>query len=502
MIIPKLDSVVPTTQIGPIRSLFSRPDTNISAFSDISVCQLMAQSKAIPARELPADVQQMIGRARGLGVAQVCIHDDMFSNELSRRLGVRACCYGKHIYLGTSINSLNHEALLQVLKHEFVHIVQVQRGLATGRYAYTSVLEREADTLDILRDPYFEVRYGAAADRFYHLWWFIPLAVAAYLTLKPNVANAPGPKDKTYTLSTTEVAGELFALIVVPAGAYSIAGRLGWGFYSASALAGASSTMSLRGVSDLERGQFSGVQVYVFDGITGAAVGVIVPGGIRWFGKAGTQTLDWLATQGMRRSDIALGKIMQSRIASTGPMSAEVLEKMLQSRNLMGQASEWWLNRRGQILLYRGQQQLTQTILSPLARDEGLLASESLVARMKGLGIKDSEIAQYTAQWYTQRVPKSFTLPELANEPLGAVGIPTTRLTGIAAGFEDSAVVYIIRAPKGVAIKVPQWGLAVENEWVILNRIPQEYIVDIIPASKLPALGVDSYGRLVLPSVE
>ena len=121
---------------------------------------------------------------------------------------------------------------------------------------------------------------------------------------------------------------------------------------------------------------------------------------------------------------------------------------------------------------------------------------------MRELGITDTEIATYTAQWYTRPVPKHFTVPELVNQPLGSVGIPTTQLASVAAGFEKSTVVYIIRAPKSAAIKVPRWGLAVENEWVMLNQIPKKYIVDVVPASKLPALKVDDNGMLVLPGTQ
>jgi hypothetical protein len=103
-------------------------------------------------------------------------------------------------------------------------------------------------------------------------------------------------------------------------------------------------------VNELQQVPFSGVQAYVFDGITGAPVAVIIPGGIRWFGQAGTKSLVCSATQGMRRPDIALGKTIQSNTAITGPMSAELINSMLRLRKVTGKAPEWWLNRRGQVV--------------------------------------------------------------------------------------------------------------------------------------------------------
>lgn len=467
------------------------------------IMPLIRSSKFRDTADLCSAVQNMLSRANGLGVKQVFIHDDEAANQATKLLGVKAFCLEHHIYLHKPLIRIPYQELIRLLKHEFVHVVQVQRGLATNIFSSTDDIEQEADQLDILSDDIFDVRAGARCDQLYNFWWFIPIAVGLYLAMKPNVANAPGPDDKTYKLETSEVAGEMFAIIFMPEAAFNVAGRLGWGFYRASALAGASASMSLQATQDIRQGKFSGVQVYIFDGITGAAVGVIVPGGIRWFGQTAVKPIDWLATQGMRRSDIALGKLIQSRIANTGPLTSEGLNSILQSRNIMGQASDWWLNRRGQILLYRGQEKLTNNIISPLARGgNGIAASEELVARMRELGISDSEIARYTAQWYTQKVPGQFTIPELAGKPLGAVGIPTTQLPGVAAGFENSAVVYIIRVPKGAAIKVPPWGLAVEKEWVILNQIPKQYIVDVIPANRLPALKVDDLGRLVLPGTQ
>jgi hypothetical protein len=198
----------------------------------------------------------------------------------------------------------------------------------------------------------------------------------------------------------------------------------------------------------------------------------------------------------MRQSDFAITQSLAQR-AATAPVTAEEVAQMFQRRSLTGRAAEWWMDRRGYVLLYRGQTAETATILSPLARSEGVAASQELVARMRLAGLTDEEIAGYTAQWYDQPVPRAFTPPELAGQPLGAAGIPSTAIPGIAANFGEGGVVYVIRLPRSMAIKVPPWGLAAENEYVILNQLPEQAIIDVYPASRIPSLTVDDSGLLV-----
>jgi hypothetical protein len=63
------------------------------------------------------------------------------------------------------------------------------------------------------------------------------------------------------------------------------------------------------------------------------------------------------------------------------------------------------------------------------------------------------EIAGYTARWHIQPVPP-FAAPQgMAGLPLGATGIPTTRIPGIAARFGDEGVIYIIRVPRELAVR-------------------------------------------------
>jgi hypothetical protein len=87
----------------------------------------------------------------------------------------------------------------------------------------------------------------------------------------------------------------------------------------------------------------------------------------------------------------------------------------------------------------------------------------------------------------------------VAWEPLGSVGIPTTRLPGIAANFGEEGVIYVLRVPRDLAITPIGWGgLQLENEFVILNSMPAGSIVKVIPASRIPPLIVDDAGLLML----
>ena len=443
-------------------------------------------------------VAGLVSQMKALNIGDTIIHDDPVARLAAATLGTHAFCLGNHIFLGPTIDTGIGPSLAHALSHELTHAVQIKKGSSSGRNHPLLFVEKEADKVTTNQDLKSGVQYGAKADEIYGLWWLLPLAAAAYVMLRPNVANAPGPDDKTYPrVSELQVAGEAFALFYIPGAAYQIGGRLGLGFLSRSALAGASATTTFRAVHDISEGRFSGVQVYVFDAATGAVIGVIVPGGIRLIGRAGTTSLDWLATHGMRQSDLTIARTLAERAASNPVTQGEVLN-LMQSRNIGGKMAEWWLNRRGLIVLWRGQGQPTTQILSPLARENGVAASKAMVARMRAAGLTDKEIASYTATWHTQPIPKQFTPAQLADQPLGAAGIPATRLPGVASNFGDDGIVYIIRIPKDAAIKVPQWGLAVENEWVILNQVPKGSVVGYMPPSKIPTLEVNEAGQLIL----
>jgi hypothetical protein len=341
-------------------------------------------------------------------------------------------------------------------------------------------------------------RYGASPHRLYPIVWFIAIGVGAYVLLRPGVANAPGPGDRTYASpSPGQILGEAICIFAIPGGAFALGGRLGLGFLGSAALAGASGNVGLRAVDDAVRGDASSPLMYVFDAATGAVIGFIVPGGVRLIGRAGTYGLDRLATYGMRNSDIALTNVLAQQ-AARAPLNAAQAQQILESRGMAGQVSQWWLNRRGVVVLYRGQDRATSEILSPLARQESVAASETLVARLRAQGLPDHEIAGYTARWHTEPVPAFSAPPGMGGLPLGSVGIPTTRIPGIAANFGEDGVIYVIRIPRNAAISPRGWqGLAVESEHVILNQVPRGSIVQAIPASRVAPLSVNESGLLV-----
>jgi hypothetical protein len=430
----------------------------------------------------------------------VLVHQDQAARLAAAFLGAHAFCYDGHVFLGPTVGTPLGPTLAETLTHELVHVAQVAHARQSGKVDAPERLEGEAVRLSQDSRLSFEVACGAAPDECYRLWWLLVIAAAAYVILRPNVANAPtSSQDKTYpSVSEAQVAGEAIALFAVPEATAGVAGRLGLGLMSRMAVANACSMMAYQGVEDAGRGELSSASVYVYDGITGAAIGYIVPGGIKLFGSAGVASLDWLAVQGIRQSDLAITRVIADSLDSGMSLSNAEVAAMLENRGAAGRASQWWLDRRGMMVLYRGQSQYAAEILSPYARDYGVGASEALVQQMRAAGLTDQEIALYTAQWHTTPVPGQFTFPELAGQPLGAAGIPTTTIPGVAANFGKGGVVYIIRLPAGSAIKVPPWGLAVENEWVVLNKIPEGSIVDVVPATSLPALEVDDAGRLML----
>jgi hypothetical protein len=210
----------------------------------------------------------------------------------------------------------------------------------------------------------------------------------------------------------------------------------------------------------------------------------VVPGGFRLIGKAGTWSLDELATWGLVRADLAITERLATA-AAQAPLDAAGARQILTQTGAVGRVSNWWLNHRGLIVLFRGQAIKTESILSPLARGpEGVAASEALVARMRGFGITDREMAGFTARRHTDPVQR-FLLPpgasELAGLSLGSVGTPTTRLPGIAANFGEQG-----------------WqGLALESEYVILNSVPSGSVLRTIPALEVSPLTISDHGLLL-----
>jgi hypothetical protein len=455
---------------------------------------LISESPGIDGREyLSSATDHWVSGLRTQLPKRFTVHDDVLSRRAARVLGVGAFARRNQIFLG-DVGAANLDS---VLRHELVHLAQIEFAVRTGSVASRLSVEREAYAISEkgLAQP---VRFGAHPEEIHPVVWFVAIGLGLYVLLRPGNANAPGLKTATIpSPPPTQIVAEALCIFAVPGGAFALGGRLGLGFLGSAALAGAAGNVSLRAVGDVASGRPSPPLMYLFDATTGAVIGFVVPGGIRLIGQTGTQAFDRLATYGLRKSDIALTRLLAEQ-ATQAPLTATAAQQVLASRGLAGQVSQWWLNRRGVIVLYRGQEVATSRIFSPIARDQGLAASEALVERLRSFGMSLEEIAGYTARWHVQPVPPFAAPSGMAGVPLGAVGIPTTRIPGIAANFGGEGVIYVIRVPKSVAIKPMGWqGLQLENEFVILNQVPPGAVVQAIPASRVAPLMVDANGQLV-----
>ena len=415
-------------------------------------------------------------------------------DDTARRLGAAALAYRDRIHLG-DVSAENRQA---VLRHELVHLAQIELALRTGAVSPAIDVEREAEAIS--RMPVaVPVRCGADPAVMHP---FIPILIAVgvglYVLLYPKPANAPGPDDKVLPApSDGAILGEAICLFAVPGGSMALGAKLGLGFLGRSALAGAVTGVGLQAVGDVDRGQASSPLLYLYDATTGAAIGFIVPGGFRLIGQAGTQAFDRLATFGLSQSDIALTKVLAER-AAQAPLTAAEAQQVLASRGMAARVSKWWLDKRNLIVLYRGQDIAAVPILSPLARTQGLAASEELLARLRLLGLDDETIATASAKYHDQIPPRLFA-PEAPGLAVGSVGIPITGIPGIAGAFGDSGVIYVLRIPKSLVVRPIPWeGLEQEDEWTIFNRVPPGSIVKVIPANQIPSLRVDDRGLLTL----
>jgi len=419
------------------------------------------------------------------------VHFDNCAQEANRLSKSVAFVLGSKIFLS---GSLAHDPE-QVLRHELVHLAQVEASRNGFRIADQNSIEREAHSIS-RRKFGRRVRYGACPMTPHRLAWFIPVGIGLYILMRPGVANAPGPGDRPIKgPSLPQITGEALAIFVVPGGALKLGGRLGFGFLGKSALAGAATNVSMRASQDIGRGSVSAPSLYFFDAGSGAILGYVVPGGIRIIGQAGTRTLDSLAAFGLSNSDLAVARLLHQ----AAPVNAEAARRILLQRGMAGKISRWWLDHRGQVVLYRGQNAPTEAILSPMARTSGVTASENMVARMRVQGFSNNEIAGFTARYHDSVMPNFLAPKGLANLRPGSVGIPTTRLPSIASNFADNGVIYIVRVPKSMAHVPHGWqGLAAESEHVIFNQIPNGSIISVIPAKSVGPLKVDQFGKLIL----
>lgn len=212
------------------------------------------------------------------------------------------------------------------------------------------------------------------------------------------------------------------------------------------------------------------------------------------FATAVPGAVDLAATRAITSSDLAIASRLAQRALAGAIPEAELLA--LQQPGLVGRLGQRWADLRQFQILYRGQGAATSEIVSPAARAGGQGASRSLYDAMKAQGMTDLEIAGLTAKWNNQPVPP-FNAPHgMAGQPLGGVGIPTTRLPNIAADFaQPTGVIYVMRLPKGMAVPASGggWGQmsALEQEWVVFHQIPNGMVVRTLPASAAAPLRFD-----------
>lgn len=258
------------------------------------------------------------------------VHDDSAAGDAAAQLGCPAFTRGDHIYIGRVAPELREH----VLRHEIVHVAQVERARRTERMAGRCHVEAEAEHL--AASPVARpVCHGADPQGNHGLWW-VAIGVGLYILIRPGVANAPGLSSPIIkSPSLTQIGFESIALFVIPGGAISLAGRLGIGFLGSMAFAGAIGNVSFRGVQDVANGASSPPLLYLFDATTGAIIGFVVPGGFRLIGKAGTRALDELATWGLVRADIQITEQLATA-AARAPLDAVAAQQILSQGGPLG----------------------------------------------------------------------------------------------------------------------------------------------------------------------
>ncbi|MEH1127350.1 eCIS core domain-containing protein [Micromonospora sp. CPCC 206061] len=211
-------------------------------------------------------------------VAAVPIHDGPTSHAAAARMGVHAYTFRGQVALGAGLDEQGGPGRDATIDHELVHAQQMRAGGLV-------VSAADAESAAVRGDH----RVRVDPDTPQGLFWLIPVAVGAYILLRPNVANAPSPADVKAgrvqpSVSELQVAGEALALFAVPGGVSTALARAGYGVVTAMALGGAASSISFRGVQDVGGGEFSGVEAYIVDAATGAVIGAVIGGAVRIYG--------------------------------------------------------------------------------------------------------------------------------------------------------------------------------------------------------------------------
>lgn len=470
-------------------------------------------------------------------IESVQIHEEDTAQRASAMLGAHAFTIGRDIYLGAGLGQGGRPSRQHVLSHEMVHAAQAMRGrYRRGARASDAALERQAQMWSFQCPRSSTDLLAGDPEEIYGFWPVVlALAAGAYVLLRPNVANAPGPEDETLpSVSPLQVAGEACALFLIPELVAARVIAAGGGLLLAGSAAGSVSLVSFRSVQDVGRGELSGLGEYGADAALGGMLGVWAYGPLRAFttgatgprlyltfagsgagmgitmrahgdyrqgqlsspgdyllwggggallalGGAGVvRGLDVATMHGLARSDIALSQ----RIVAGEPLSAEQILALQHTRpDLVGRASAAYTSARGIAQLYRGNTEAAAEIMSAYARTHGQEAADQMLARWMAEGLTREDLASMTAMFNDQPV-QAFALPpeyqHLVGEPLGAIGTPATRLPGVAADFARTGGGTIA---EGTAIQ------------------PTLYVIRV-PHSAATPVGAGGYGQQSLVEME
>lgn len=213
------------------------------------------------------------------GGRDVEVHDTPAGQAEAARMGAYAFAWQDRIFLGPDPGIPGGPSRDEVLHHEMVHVLQ---GRQRGPVADDAALERQA------RGWHGGPLLSADPAQAHPLLW-VPFVIGmGYILFKPNTANAPGPNSPTYKSMDTADYGKMVAEAALLASGGLVASSLrnaGYSVVTTWGVSGAYGSMGYRGVQDIFRGEFSGIDAYVVDGLTGATIGVIAGGSFHALGK-------------------------------------------------------------------------------------------------------------------------------------------------------------------------------------------------------------------------
>lgn len=461
--------------------------------------QLIAQSQGCDGGKwLSPETQQWLGGLTPQLPKRFQVHSDRAAHEAAAKLGVPAFVLSGHIFLGDMSPNIREP----VLRHELVHLAQVQLARQTGRIAPSAKVEQEAEDISALPVA-LPAQFGAHPHQAHPIFW-VPIIVGAmivaYICTDSTPANAPGPKEKVLPRKNDlQPYGDAILMFAVPAGAFSIGGRLGFGFLRNSVFANALTLPSIRAYHDFNDRRLSPPSYYLFDTVTGALLGFVMGGGVKLIARPYLEKIDTLAQYGLLKEDIRIARAMAEHV----PQTVEEAEMMLNAYGLKGRIALRWINRRGLIVGYRGQDRFTDPVVSPYERKHGAKEADAFYQRLQDLEISDDQIREWMAKFHDTDLHPAYGGPA-AGTPGGGLSLPTTTKIGIAAGFApgEDGVIYLLRMPKDKMVLAR--GFAenkLEYEHGVIGRIPPGSILQVFSRKELgvPALTIDRETGRVVP---